>query len=135
MIMLEFTEEEVEFINKAILREQSAWDQNEGDHNDQINKIYRCRDILDKILLASLPKTDFLITFKDLNHIISLAKTEYHNLRGDLHISNKRVEESDFKHISLANALVMWLNSNSLLKRLAKFDYTDTSHQYEGEEE
>ncbi len=74
------------------------------------------------------------ITAKDLFLIISLAKDQYKLLPNGLHISGKLVEENDFKHIALANAVIMWLNRNGALKKLAKFDYTDHSAQYEESE-
>jgi hypothetical protein len=85
--------------------------------------------------MSTEPKEEFLISAKDLAFIVAQAKTEYVHLPGDLHISNQKVEEKDFKHISLANAVIMWLNSKGLLNKLVKFDYTDQSSQYEETDE
>lgn len=78
---------------------------------------------------------DLLITAKDLAEIKSLAIKEYRNLPMTVIISNKVMEQKDLSHISLANALILWLSSKGALSRLAKFDYTDRSFDYEGIEE
>lgn len=75
------------------------------------------------------------ITHNDLFLIKSAANAEYQRLSTNLHISNKRVDSCDFVHIALANSLIMWLNGKNLLKRLAGFDYTDLSAEFESIEE
>ena len=133
MILLELTEKEAEFIRNNMLSAEDllASDESSIGRTDRENQAALCRSIAGKIVEAFVPQKEVLVTFKDLFNIISLTKEQYHKLPSDLHISNKKVEEKDFKHISLANALIMWLNGKNLLKRLARFDFTDESRQYE----
>lgn len=130
-ILLELSEKEAEFIREVIALEKEAVDKSDSMYAEKQRKTGICNSFLAKVDLASLPPQDFLISFKDLAHLVSLAKGEHRELRADIHISSKKVDESDFKHISLASAVIMWLNSKNLLKRIAKFDYTDQSYQYE----
>lgn len=76
-----------------------------------------------------------VITKNDLALIVSMAKDNYKTLHGDLHVSNKKVEQNSFLHISLVNATISWLNSKNLLKGLASFDYTDHCNDFESLEE
>ena len=134
MILLELTPQEAELVQNGLLKEKSLWEdpeKNWGNRTSAENNANRCAVILDKLLVAEQPQEQAVITFRDLFLMISNAKSQYLALPLDLHISNKKVEEVDFKHIALANALIMWLNGNSLLKKLARFDYTDNSNQYE----
>jgi len=90
---------------------------------------------INKIESALKSQHPMIIGIKDLHYIISRAKGEYQNLPKDLYISRNRVEEDDFKHIALVNSVIMWLNGNSLLKKLAQFDYTDHSCEFEASDE
>lgn len=136
MILLELTEKEFEMVQLAVgtafIANSEAYDTNKQEVNRKRMDTYNA--VLSKLELSSKPKEDVLITSKDLSHLKSLAKGEYHRLPGNLQISNKTVEQEDFVHISLANAVVMWLNSKDLLKRVARFDYTDDSFEYEESE-
>ncbi len=136
-ILLELTEKEAELVQKGVLNRQTTWDLDgkDGDFNDHENHLKRCDTILSKLEKASLPQEDHLITFKDLFYIVSLAKGQYHSLPSNPHLSGKEVKEGDLKHISLANAVIMWLNSNRLLKKLAVFDFTDSGYEFEQTEE
>jgi hypothetical protein len=131
MILLELTEKEAELLAKVIVaKEEDVNCSNAGfSEKERVTKL--CGSIVKKVLDAQQTQKDTYITSKDLFHIISLAKSEYPKLVGDLHLSNKKVEECDFKHISLATAVILWLNGNKLLKRLVRFDFTDNSCQYE----
>ena len=137
-ILLELTPKEAEVVGQALINEKYRL---EDEAKSSIGKaeleknVERCNRIWSKLGAASQPQEEVLITASDLFFLISSAKSEYRGLRADLYVSNKRVEESDFKHISLANAVIMWLNSKNLLKRVAKFDFTDLSSQYEESEE
>lgn len=88
-----------------------------------------------KIIEAHTEPEPLKITLNDLFLIKSAANAEYQRLPTNLHISNKAVESSDLVHIALANALIMWLNGKHVLKKLAGFDYTDLSAEYESMEE
>jgi uncharacterized protein YydD (DUF2326 family) len=138
MTLLELTQQEVEVVKRALIAERHSYMEESMTSigKAELEKGIRlCDSIWDKVDRASQPQEDLLITASDLFFLISSAKDQYRHLRADLHISNKRVEESDFKHISLANAVILWLNSKNLLKRLASFDFTDLSSQYEESEE
>lgn len=134
MILLELTEKEARTIEEIISIEKESLLESDIGFSEQERKRRICESLMTKINDAFRPKPDLLITAKDFLHLKSLAKGEWHNLRGDLKISNKEVDKEDIVKISLANALIMWLNGNNLLKRLAKFDYTDDSFEYEESE-
>lgn len=136
MILLELTEKELEVLKQGLIKEKESWvdrDDVSSRFKDTVHEV--CNSAWAKLDACTQPKPDFLISAKDLFYLVSLAKNEFSHLRADLYISNKRVEENDFKHIALANALIMWLNGNKILKNLVKFDFTDTSAQYEETEE
>ena len=138
IILLELTEKEAELLAQGLIKEKASWEDKDPMEVTQtaINKALEgCNSAWAKLDEAKHAKPDLLITAKDLFYIKSLAKSEYLNLRGEMHISNKIVEQEDFVHISLASALIMWLNKNNLLKRLAKFDFTDHSSEFEEMEE
>ncbi len=136
MILLELTEKELEVLKQGLAKEQDSWvdrtDVSNG-FRDAVNEV--CDSVKAKLDSCAQTRPEVLISAKDLFYLISSAKNEYGHLRADLYISNKRVEENDFKHIALANALIMWLNEKKVLKNLVKFDFTDTSAQYEETEE
>ena len=136
MILLELTEKEAEVLKQALIKEKLSWE----DRSDVSNSFKEavtetCDSTWNKIYKASQLQEEVLISNKDLTHLISLAKGEYSYLRADLHLSNKRVDENDFKHISLTSAVIMWLNSKNLLKKAVKFDFTDLSSEFEETEE
>ena len=125
------TEKEIEILKEAIVAKREFISQSEMGWSEKERGVGICDAVIGKIESASQPKLDVLITSKDLFQIVSLAKRGYHDLHADIHISNKKVEQNDFRHISLANAVILWLNEKNLLKRLVIFDYTDHSCQYE----
>lgn len=137
-ILLELTESEVEVVERAIKIEKNSWlatDIMQASRTLIENNTRYCDSVLTKLEVASKPQNDVLIKSKDLFLMISQAKDEYGKIRGDLRISNKPIEEKDFVHIAVANSVIMWLNGKQLLKRLAKFDYTDHSYEFEETEE
>jgi len=136
-ILLELTEKEVDFIHKDISVKREVWSKSQDStgYENRMNLIKTCDILLAKLESASQPQKEVLIVPKDLSYLISLAKNQYKYLSSDIHISGKKVEESDFKHISLAQAVIMWLNSQNLLKREVKFNFTDNSYEYDSIEE
>jgi hypothetical protein len=137
MILLELTEKEAEIVKQALNKEKAHWENSSPKEISRSlidNNLSICENVFKKINFAFEPQLDVLITSNQLFGIISSAKDEYHKLVPNLHISNKIVDQNDLKHISLANAFILWLNGNKLLKRLVKFDYTDNSCQYEENE-
>jgi len=132
MVILELTEKEAELVQKLALNYGLIPRNKEvEDFTDYERRIDNTKNISDKVDLALKSQPEFPITDKDLMHIISMAKDQYLALPADLHISNKKVREDDFKHISLASAVVVWLNSKNLLKRLAAFEFTDHAYDFE----
>jgi hypothetical protein len=137
MILLELTEKEAQLLLGAITDFRNFNDDSFSEKKQEINRknTETCDSILNKLELASSPQSDSLITAKDFFYIKSLAKDEYLRLPQDAYLSKERIPEQDFRNISIANAVIMWLNGKGLLKKLAKFDYTDTSTEFEGTEE
>jgi hypothetical protein len=136
VILLELTEKEVEVLKQALLKEKLSWE-DRSDVSSRFKEavIETCNSTWAKIDKASQRQEQALIGPKDLFHMVSVAKSEYGHLPADLHLSNKRVEQNDFKHISLASAVIMWLNSKNLLKKAVKFDFTNLSSEFEETEE
>lgn len=133
-ILLELTEKEAEVVRNAIERESKHWDKFDRRDMSGIlieNTINTCNSIQEKMALASEPSKHILINKKDFFNILSIAKGEYLYLSGNIHISGEKIEEKYLVHISIANAVIVWLNNSRLLKRLAVFDYTDHSCDYE----
>lgn len=133
-ILLELTEKEAEVLAAAIVKEKSSWedkDPKEASPTLIENSLRVCNRLWAKLDDANRPQPHVLMEPKDLYRIIDLAKTDYCRLPLDLHISGKKIELGDYKHISLANAVILWLNGAGLLKKLPKFNVTDSSNQYE----
>jgi hypothetical protein len=78
---------------------------------------------------------NIVFTHKDLLQIKDMAKNEFRNLPGNLYLSNKKLEENEVIQISLANAIVSWLNHKELMNGSVSFDYTDHSNEFDGSEE
>lgn len=135
MILLELTEKEVDFLKEVIELEKVSVANSDSRFAEKERKTGICNSFLGKVEIACQLKPDVLITSKDLFGLISSAKEKYLQLPGSMFISNKAVEQNYYVHIAVANALIMWLNGHSLLKRLAKFDYTDQSTVSESVEE
>jgi len=70
-------------------------------------------------------KLEHLINYKDVFNIFSVARSQYVNRRLPMYISKKLIEPNEAPIIAAMEALIMYLNSKSLLKRLVKFDYKD----------
>jgi len=134
MALLELTLKEAEMVKNALLAEKSLWkevDRNWGNRTNADSNADVCDAAIAKVDAACEKQPEVLITNKDLFFIISNAKSFYSNIPSNVYISNKKIEENDFKHIALVNSIVMWLNGKNLVKKLVKFDYTDHSCQYE----
>ena len=133
-ILLELTEKEAELLGYGLIKEGYYWrdaDPKAISRTAKEKNVEICNIVWQKLEEAKQVKEDTLITDKDFKDLISLANGQYARLPLDLHISNIKVEDAHIRLICLANALIMWLNGKSLLKRLAKFDFTDMSCQYE----
>jgi hypothetical protein len=131
-VLLELTEAEVTVLQEALNQYEDRVHDLDASRTFKENLTNLCGSIVKKTIDASQEKSDVLVAAKDLFYIISMAKEQYHHIHGETYISHKRVEESDFKHISLANAVILWLNKNDLLKNNVRFDFTDQTYQYEG---
>jgi hypothetical protein len=135
VILLELTQKEVDFLQEVIELEKVSVANSDARFAEKERKTGICDSFLDKVKLACKPKLDLMITSRELFGLISSAKEEYLRLPSNMHISNKEVEPNYYVHIAVANAMIMWLNGNGLLKQLAKFDYTDEASKYEAMEE
>lgn len=123
MILLELTEQELNIIQKAIST-QRALDEKLL-FNDKERKETLCVTVLSKIETARIEPKDELIKFNDFELMISTAKNNYARMDSEIFISNKKVTENYLTYLCFMEAFVSWLNHRSLLKRLAKFDFTD----------
>lgn len=133
--IVELTEKELKALQTATITEQLNIVQGPLLPTEKEKALQLIGKVSDKLILAHFPPEDVLITSADLFFLVDSSIKEYRLLRGDSTLSGKRVEESDFKHISLANAVIMWLNSHRLLKKHVRFDMTDDSFEYEVTEE
>jgi len=123
LILLELTEQELNIIQKAIST-QRALDEKLL-FNDKERKETLCVTVLSKIETARIEPKDELIKFNDFELMISTAKNNYARMDSEIFISNKKVTENYLTYLCFMEAFVSWLNHRSLLKRLAKFDFTD----------
>ena len=70
-------------------------------------------------------KLEHVVNASDLFDIISVAKTNFFNLKLPLQISTKKIEAAELTHIALMESVVSYLNKMNLLKKLVKIDYRD----------
>lgn len=131
MVLLELTPEQAEVVRMGLLLAKEALVKENIGPTERERKTIACDVISDQIIEASKKQEDVLIGPKDLFMIVSYAKDQLFQLPAIVYLADKKVEENDFKHIALANAVIMWLNKGRLLKRLPRFDFTDNSSQYE----
>ena len=137
-ILVELTPKEAQVLNNALIKERHFWEDQtpeEASRTTKEDNISLCNSIWAKVDSADRPQEDQLISIQDLYFMISQAKAEYVRLPADLYISRKRVEMQDLTHISLAMSVIGWLNSKNLLKKIANFDITDHSYEYESSED
>lgn len=123
MILLELTEEELNIIKKAIITEHKLDEQLL--FNEKQKKERLCLSTLTKIELTTLAQKDTLIKYDDFENMVSIAKQNYVRLGTEVFLSNKKVEENYFVYLCFLEAFTSWLNEKNLLKRLARFDFTD----------
>lgn len=137
LTLLELTEKEIALLQNAVIKEKQSWEDKDPAEAGSVsieNNVNTCNGVWAKLDESSKSKPDVLVTAKDLFYIKSLAIDEYKRLPTNARISEKEVEHKDLVHISLANAVFSWLNGKGLLKRVVKFEYTDDSSSYEGNE-
>lgn len=135
--IVELTSKEIELLRDASIKEKASWEdksKEEVSRTTREDKLTVCNSVWAKLDDAEREKPDHVITMQDLYFMVSQAKAEFVRLPADLHISRKRVEQSDLKHISLAMSVIGWLNSRQALKKLANFEFTDHSYEYEESE-
>lgn len=134
MILLELTEKEAQMIKNGIIKEKFSWEDSDPTQVSRTlieNNKTHCDSVWAKLDRASQPQQEVVISSKDFFRIKDLAHNKYQELPANVYLSNQKMEERDFVHISIAQSLIMWLNSKNLLKRLAKFDFTDNSCEFE----
>lgn len=123
MILLELTESELNIIVKAMSTERILDEKmffNEKEKKEQL-----CVSVLKKIEASRIEPKDELITNKDFEDMVTIAKQNYVQLGVEVFLTNKKVGENYFIYLCFMEAFVSWLNRKKLLKRLAKLDFTD----------
>lgn len=76
-----------------------------------------------------------LVTKKDLFDIVSKAKENMANITLPMEISGKEVEQGELATVAIMESLIMYFNKNKLFTKMPIVDYTDTSTQFEPNEE
>lgn len=79
----------------------------------------------------ALQKLDHLVTKGDLFDIVSSAKNELRNMTLPMHVSGRKIDNTELNAIAMIEALVSYLNKHHLLKSVPKLDYTDESGQFD----
>lgn len=123
MILLELTESELNIIAKAIAAERNLDEQLW--FNDKQKKEALCVSVLSKVEIARIDPQDEPIKYRDFENMVSTAKSNFTKLNAEIFVSNKKVGENYLTYLCFMEAFISWLNHKSLLKRLAKFDFTD----------
>jgi hypothetical protein len=70
-------------------------------------------------------KLEHVITNNDFINFINDSKVEYAKLKLPMKISKRSVDSSDTHHVAMVSAVLNYLNKNSLLRRLVRFDDRD----------
>jgi hypothetical protein len=70
-------------------------------------------------------KLEHVITSNDFTNLINDSKVEYTKLTLPMRISKRQVDSSDTPHVAMVNSILSYLNKNSLLRRLVRFDDRD----------
>ena len=127
-MIVDLTMEEIEAIHTFI---GTAWAFSPIEDTEPEGKMLRLRQSIENKLKETQMSADLVITNRDFFGIRSLAVGTYKTLGSNLYISNKKVESRDLANISLAESLLVWLNSKGVLKKLVRFDFTDCSADFE----
>lgn len=107
-------------------------DQIEKDLKDYLNKEQNLRKedryeflkaIFDKHF--SINKLEHRMHYYDIQETIHYAKKCYVDQKVPMFISGKKIDAHELPNIALFESLISYLNSNHLLKKLVKFDYTE----------
>ena len=72
-----------------------------------------------------------LITYSDLQKIISYSKDSIIKINLPLNITQKQVEQKQVVAVCIIESVITHLNNRKLLTNLVKLDYTDVSSSYE----
>lgn len=72
-----------------------------------------------------ISKLDHVVNSNDLFDIISIAKSNYNKQNSNLFVTKKKLDSNEAIHVSLIESFIAYMNKNSLLKRLVKFDYRE----------
>lgn len=122
-MLLELTEQELNIIVKSVSAQRELDEQLW--FNDKQKKEALCVAVLNKIELARIEPKDEIIKYSDFEHMISTAKQNYSRLDAEIFLSNKKLPENYFAYLCFLEAFTSWLNNKGILKRLARFDFTD----------
>jgi len=121
--LLELTEEEINIVAKAIITERKLDERLSFSEKERKENV--CLSLMNKIEIARIDPKDEMVKFSDFDSIVSIAKENYSRLGTEIFISNKKVEENYLTYLCFLEAFTSWLNRKNLLKRLARFDFTD----------
>lgn len=86
------------------------------------DKVSYLLSIFDKHLLFNI--SDYSMKYYDVYKVINDAKQGMSSLNLPVEISRKRLEPSEVANVAVIEAFISFLNSNEILKKLVKIDYT-----------
>jgi hypothetical protein len=66
-------------------------------------------------------KLDHLLNYHDFHDIISMAKTNYNNVK--LEISGRQLYPSEVSQVAIIEAVATHLNAKGILRKIVKIDY------------
>jgi hypothetical protein len=72
-----------------------------------------------------LDKIDHIVTYYDLDHIISEAKASFASTSTPMSLTGRDLYPAQMTHALVLKSFVMYLNANKLLKKLVRFDHTE----------
>jgi Fe-S cluster biosynthesis and repair protein YggX len=67
----------------------------------------------------------------DLLQIVSNGADYISKKRMPIHISEKRIESSDVRHVAMIEAVIGYMARNGLLSKEVRFDYTSDEYAFE----
>ncbi len=77
----------------------------------------------------AMEKTEHILTMSDFQNIISYAKSQFTEITLPTEISKRPVYPSEVPHIMMIEAVISYLNRNSILKKLVRIDFTTKTNK------
>lgn len=71
------------------------------------------------------------INQKDFQLVISMASHRMFKMKMPVHVSHKRIDMTDSRHVAFIEAVIGYFNSGGLLKREVGFDFTTDEYDFE----